>query len=117
IVAMHYTGMAAMRMSAHLYYDRLFLTLSVIIAIGASTAALWLAFRASNVWQRGVAAVIMGFAISGMHYTGMAGASFTAHSMLDEAHGSASVAETSLALAVAGITFLSLACARIASLF
>jgi PAS domain S-box-containing protein len=117
IVAMHYTGMAAMRMSAHLRYDPAFVALSVFIAIGASTTALWLAFRATVVWQRVVAAVVMGFAISGMHYTGMAAASFTAHSMVDEAHGAASFAETSLALAVAGITFVILACALIASLF
>jgi PAS domain S-box-containing protein len=117
IVAMHYTGMAAMRMSAHLRYDQLFVALSVFIAVGASTAALWLAFRATNVWQRVVAAVIMGFAISGMHYTGMAAASFSAHTMVDEARGAASFAETSLALAVAGITFVILVCALIASLF
>src|SRR6202022_687024 len=60
IVGMHYTGMAAMRMSADLSYDRLFVALSVIIAIGASTTALWLAFRTSALWQRMVAAVIMG---------------------------------------------------------
>src|SRR5262249_29142558 len=117
IVAMHYTGMAAMRMSAHLRYDQLYVALSVAIAIGASTAAPWLAFRASNVWERVVAAIVMGFAISGMHYTGMAAASFTAHTMVDEARGTASFAETSLALAVAGITFVILACALIASLF
>ena len=39
IVAMHYTGMAAMRGQADLSYDRLFVALSVVIAIGASTAA------------------------------------------------------------------------------
>ena len=41
ISAMHYTGMAAMRMHADLTYDRLFVVLSVVIAIAASTAALW----------------------------------------------------------------------------
>jgi PAS domain S-box-containing protein len=117
IVAMHYTGMAAMRMPAHLHYDQVFVALSVFIAIGASTAALWLAFRTSVIWQKALAAVVMGFAISGMHYTGMAAAMFTAHSKVDEARGAASVAETSLALAVAGITFVILACALIASLF
>src|SRR5262249_42726172 len=52
IVAMHYTGMAAMRMGADLHYDRLFVTLSVLIAIGAATAALWLSFRTAATWQR-----------------------------------------------------------------
>ncbi len=117
IVAMHYTGMAAMRMPTHLHYDHLFVALSVFIAIGASTTALWLAFRTSVIWQKAVAAVVMGIAISGMHYTGMAAAIFTAHSSVDQPRGTASVAETNLALAVAGITFVILVCALIASLF
>src|ERR1700680_3382624 len=45
IAAMHYTGMAAMRGHVDLRYDSTFVALSLIIAIGASTAALWLAFR------------------------------------------------------------------------
>jgi len=117
IVAMHYTGMAAMRMPAHLHYDPIYVALSVFIAIGASTTALWLAFRTSVIWQKVVAAVVMGFAILGMHYTGMAAAMFTAHSHVDEARGTAGFAETNLALAVAGITFVILVCALIASLF
>jgi len=52
IVAMHYTGMAAMRMAAGLGYDPLFVALSVLIAIGAAVAALWLAFRTAVAWQR-----------------------------------------------------------------
>ena len=71
IAAMHYTGMAAMRGHAELSYDRLLVALSLIIAIGASTAALWLAFRTTDLWQKLAAAVVMGLAISGMHYTGM----------------------------------------------
>jgi NO-binding membrane sensor protein with MHYT domain len=89
IVAMHYTGMAAMRGQAELSYDRLFVALSVIIAIGASTAALWLAFRTTGAGQRLVAAVVMGLAISGMHYTGMRAAIFTAQGPVHEAQGNA----------------------------
>jgi NO-binding membrane sensor protein with MHYT domain len=114
IAAMHYTGMAAMRGHAGLSYDRLFVALSLVIAVGASTAALWLEFRTSDLGQKLVGAVIMGGAISGMHYTGMRAATFTAHS---EAHVNASLDQTSLALAVAGITFVILACASVASLF
>jgi NO-binding membrane sensor protein with MHYT domain len=52
IIAMHYTGMAAMRGLAELSYERLFVALSLVIAIGASTAALWLAFRTTDhLWQ------------------------------------------------------------------
>ena len=113
IAAMHYTGMAAMRGYAGLSYDRLFVALSLVIAVIASTAALWLAFRTSDLGQKLVGAVVMGVAIAGMHYTGMRAATFTAHG----AHTSASLDQTSLALAIAGITLIILACASVASLF
>jgi NO-binding membrane sensor protein with MHYT domain len=107
IIAMHYTGMAAMRGHAELSYDRLFVAASLVIAIGASTAALWLAFRtADNFCQKLVAAVVMGLAISGMHYTAMGGTIFTAHSAVDEIKGIAILDQTNLALVVAGITFV-----------
>jgi C4-dicarboxylate-specific signal transduction histidine kinase len=116
IVAMHYTGMAAMRGHAEPSYDRIYVALSIIIAIGASTAALWLAFRTTALGQKVVAAVVMGLAISGMHYTAMWGTIFTAHVPLHEAQGNASLDQTTLALAVAGITFVILAVASIVSL-
>jgi PAS domain S-box-containing protein len=117
IVAMHYTGMAAMRMAAALQYDQALVAVSFLIAAGASIAALWLAFRTAAVWQQMLAAVVMGFAISGMHYTGMAAATFSAHSGADEVHDVTSIAQTNLALAIAGITFLILILALIASVF
>src|ERR1700680_2715928 len=73
IAAMHYTGMAAMRGHAELSYNPIFVALSLTIAIGASTAALWLAFRTTDLVQKLIAAVVMGLAISGMHYTAMGG--------------------------------------------
>src|SRR5262245_46142086 len=117
IVAMHYTGMAAMRMPAQLSYEPALVGLSVVIAIGASIAALWLAFMAVAAWQRIAAAVVMGFAISGMHYTGMAAAEFAAHAHLDAAPAVAGLAQTNLAIAIAGITFLILVLALLASAF
>src|SRR5438309_6959116 len=116
IAAMHYTGMAAMRGRAELSYDRLFVALSLVIAIGASTAALWLAFRTTDLWQKLAAAVVMGLAISGMHYTAMRAAIFTAHDPIHEAQRNAGLDQTNLALLVTGITFVILACALIASL-
>src|SRR5207253_6878609 len=116
IVAMHYTGMAAMRGHAGLSYDRRFVALSVVIAIGASTAALWLAFRTTEPGQHLVAAAVMGLAISGMHYTAMRAAIFTVHGSVHEAQGHAGLDQTSLALVVTGITFVILACALTASL-
>jgi len=116
IAAMHYTGMAAMREHVDLSYDRIFVALSLIIAIGASTAALWLAFRTTDLGQKLIAAVVMGLAISGMHYTAMGGTTFAAHGPVPEVHGYASLDHTNLALAVAGTTFVILASALIASL-
>ena len=116
IAAMHYTGMAAMRGQAELSYDRLFVALSLVIAIGASTAALWLAFRTTGLRQKVAGAVVMGLAISGMHYTAMGAASFAPYGPVHEAPVSASLGQTTLALAVAGITFVILAFASTASL-
>lgn len=81
IACMHYTGMAALRMLPGIDYDPTLFGASLLIAVGASAAALWIAFRLRRhtpyVWQiRGLAAVVMGVAIVGMHYTGMAAANF-----------------------------------------
>lgn len=81
ISAMHYTGMAAMRMQPGIDYDPTLFGTSLMIAVGASGAALWIAFRLRQHTPyvrliRGGAAVIMGIAIVGMHYTGMAAARF-----------------------------------------
>src|SRR6202030_710691 len=116
IVGMQYTGMAAMRGHAELSYDPLFVALSLVIAIGASTVALWLAFRTTDLGQKLVASAVMGVAISGMHYTAMRAAIFTANGPRHEAQVNASLDQTNLALAVAGITFMILAFASVASL-
>ncbi|QYE34772.1 diguanylate cyclase [Polymorphobacter sp. PAMC 29334] len=77
VATMHYTGMAAMKIPGVLVrYDERLVAASIGIAIAAATLALWLAFRARGSFQRLVAAVVMGAAISGMHYTGMAAAEF-----------------------------------------
>ena len=117
IAGMHYTGMAAMRMAADLSYDSLLVAVSVLIAIGASTVALWLAFRNTGVVQKLVAAVAMGLAVSGMHYTAMEAATFTAASAVDHAQGHASLDQSRLAIAVSATTFLILFLALIAAMF
>ena len=84
IAGMHYIGMAAVHVPPVLRYDRVLVALSVAIAIAASFAALWLAFRfrsdnTHDAWLRKAAsAVVMGLAIAGMHYTAMAAAEFGA---------------------------------------
>lgn len=83
IAAMHYVGMAAMEMSPPVRYSAWIVAASVGIAIAASSAALWIAFTlrgASDeqhiVPKRLGSALVMGLAITGMHYTGMSAADF-----------------------------------------
>ncbi|GHH46264.1 putative bifunctional diguanylate cyclase/phosphodiesterase [[Pseudomonas] boreopolis] len=85
IAAMHYLGMAAMRMQPGIDYHPGWFALSLAIAIAASAAALWIAFRLRSGHRRYVvqplAALVMGLAIVGMHYTGMAAARFPPESI------------------------------------
>ncbi|MBO7745037.1 EAL domain-containing protein [Paenibacillus sp. MWE-103] len=80
ISAMHYTGMAAMQIG--IAYDPLLFACSILIAVAASLAALWLAFylrrgdERGGVWKKLGASLIMGAAVAGMHYTGMRAARF-----------------------------------------
>jgi len=82
IAAMHYVGMAAMRLSAMCHYSASLVTLSVILAIVISFVALWLTFHfrgdtSAGGWLKTLSALVMGAAIPVMHYTGMAAVSFT----------------------------------------
>ncbi|MGD6961027.1 EAL domain-containing protein [Fictibacillus phosphorivorans] len=86
IVSMHYTGMEAMKMNAEINYNPALWTLSAIIAFVASVVALYLLsfvsqnYKTSKIWLVKLgSAVLMGIAISGMHYTGMSAASYKAH--------------------------------------
>jgi NO-binding membrane sensor protein with MHYT domain len=78
VAIMHYMGMAAMRMPAAMTYRLPVVAASVVIAIVAATAALWAALRLRGVVSTLGAALIMGVAVSGMHYTGMAAMSIHA---------------------------------------
>lgn len=72
VASMHYSGMYAMNMGAHMHYDPALFTLSVLIALIAATAALWLAFNLEGNTKMLFAALVMGIAVCGMHYVGMA---------------------------------------------
>ena len=116
IAAMHYTGMAAMRMSGSLAFSPSIVLISVLIAVTAATVALWLTFRQNSVWQKLLAAGVMGLAVAGMHYTGMAAATFSdsRHDAMMEA-GAAAMGQQTLAFYVAGATLLILLLAMLAS--
>ncbi len=72
VAAMHYSGMAAIEAPMRMTYDPLLFGASVVIAIIACTAALWAALSLHTLWSTLGAAAVMGVAVSGMHYTGMA---------------------------------------------
>ncbi|CUJ01598.1 MHYT domain (predicted integral membrane sensor domain) [Achromobacter xylosoxidans] len=72
VAAMHYVGISAMRMPAVFMWNLPMVVLSVLIAVIAASAALWLAFNTQNEFQRAAAAILMAVAVCGMHYTGVA---------------------------------------------
>src|SRR3984957_4534981 len=72
VASMHYLGMSAIRGQDSLSYNPLPVAASVIIAVIAGAAALWARLRLDTLWSTIVASLIMGVAVSGMHYTGMA---------------------------------------------
>jgi NO-binding membrane sensor protein with MHYT domain len=72
VASMHYLGMSAMRMPASVHYQVLIVFASIVIAVVAATAALWAAMNIRGVPATIGASLIMGVAVTGMHYTGMA---------------------------------------------
>jgi NO-binding membrane sensor protein with MHYT domain len=72
VASMHYIGMSAMSMPDSMRYNAGLVALSVVIAVVAGTVALLAALRLDTVWAAFGACLIMGVAVSGMHYTGMA---------------------------------------------
>ncbi|MFF7489241.1 MHYT domain-containing protein [Streptomyces luteogriseus] len=79
VAGMHYLGMAAMRLNGEVGYDPVGVALSVLIAVGAATAALWSAVSIRGFLTSLGASLVMGVAVSGMHYTGMAAVSVHVH--------------------------------------
>ncbi len=80
ISGMHYIGMYSMRMSARIQWNVYLVLLSIVIALAASFGALTISIRLRNKPDRlsllVMASMLMGVAISGMHYTGMVAATF-----------------------------------------
>ena len=120
ISAMHYTGMSAMQMSPPIRYSPPLFIASVLIAVVASLAALWIAFQLRSKHSRLArmaklgSACVMGVAISGMHYTGMAAAQFAPGSVCLAA-ASGSINNTTLAIAIGGSTMAILSLTLIAA--
>ena len=80
IGAMHYTGMAAMRLNAVLSYNLVLVGVSVLVAVTISSLGLWLmtSVRLENVGGRAlIVSAVVGSAIPLLHYAGMAAARFS----------------------------------------
>ncbi|WP_337037565.1 bifunctional diguanylate cyclase/phosphodiesterase [Pantoea agglomerans] len=115
VVVMHYLGMYALLIEPQPDWNALLVALSVLIAFAASGLALWLAFHLRQgdhhlMLMRGLASLVMGIAIAGMHYVGMAAAEFS-HSSMMQPHGVSNaglaVWVTLITLTILGITLLS----------
>jgi len=114
IAAMHYMGMAALLMQPPIQYDPWLFAASVAVAIGASGAALWIFFLLRKdsefvVLHRSGAAIVMGGAIVGMHYTGMAAANFPYDSLCFAASSSVNTRWLALVVIVATVAILVIA--------
>lgn len=85
IALMHYSGMAAMHMDADLRYDPWLFSASLGVAVLMAVSALVLWSRmvhrsTSSIWQQLVLpSLVLGSAITGMHYISMSAARFVSH--------------------------------------
>jgi PAS domain S-box-containing protein len=117
IAGMHYIGMAAMRLSAVCHYSPLLVSVSVLIAVIASLAAIVFTFDyredfRGTVLSKLLSAGVMGGAISLMHYTGMMSANFFPSNVLPNLSRAVGISSLGLsgiaigALVVQGVTIL-----------
>ena len=104
IGVMHYTGMLAIRLPGAMHHDPMMVALSVIVAVVVAMVALRLQF-ASRQSERAIklrSALLMGLAIPGLHYTAMAGASFTGAGVLGDTSYAMNVSNLSSAVLILG---------------
>lgn len=109
VAAMHYLGMAAIQVDGIVNYDAFTVVLSVIIALVAATAALWAAVSVRGFLASLGASLVMGLAVSGMHYTGMAAVSVHLHNSSATAIGDHTGTSLLLPMLLGPFVFLLLA--------
>ena len=81
VCVMHYIGMSAVVLDAELVWEPGIVAASVLIAIVAATAAYWILFRLLALYPqiellRLASSIVAAVAVNGMHYTGMAAATY-----------------------------------------
>ncbi|MCX5396368.1 MHYT domain-containing protein [Streptomyces sp. NBC_00102] len=109
VASMHYLGMAAMDFQGRFAYSTATVTLSVLIAVVAATVALWAAVSLHGFLPSLGAGVVMGAAVSGMHYTGMAALRVHLHPGAAGEAGGETVGSILVPLLVGPLAFLLLA--------
>jgi diguanylate cyclase len=103
IFTMHYIGMSALDASTYMVHDRFYVAASMAIAIAASGLALWLATGRGGRPPLILSAAAFGLAVSGMHYTAMAGV--TLYPFTTTASGAPALSTDLLAIVVAVVAF------------
>ncbi|MFH8467244.1 MHYT domain-containing protein [Streptomyces sp. NPDC017991] len=109
VAAMHYIGMAAIRVNGDLRYEARTVALSVLIAVVAATAALWAAVAIRGFLTSLAASLVMGVAVTGMHYTGMAAVSVHLHGAAGTPDSGDSAHSLLLPMLIGPVLFLALA--------
>ncbi|ASM50433.1 hypothetical protein PESP_a2465 [Pseudoalteromonas espejiana DSM 9414] len=111
IGTMHYSGMAAMELAPLLRYDPITFGLSILVAVGLSFIALFTRYnltrilpKLSTIQARIITATILGSAVAGMHYMGMAATRFVATSPILPQYDGSTTELTFVAIAVATAT-------------
>ncbi|MEU6230514.1 MHYT domain-containing protein [Streptomyces sp. NPDC047042] len=106
VAGMHYLGMAAIHTNGTIGYDAPTVILSVVIAVAAATAALWAAVSIHTLWASLGASLVMGVAVTGMHYTGMAAVSVHLTGVAETAQSSTDLLSFLLAMLAGPLTVL-----------
>ncbi|MFE9040885.1 MHYT domain-containing protein [Streptomyces sp. NPDC012421] len=109
VATMHYLGMAGMRLPGRIEYDPLTVAFSVVIAVVAATTALWAAVSVHGFLASLGASLVMGVAVSGMHYTAMAAVSVHLHGTPAAAGTGAGAGSLLLPMLIGPAVFLILA--------
>ncbi|MFG1428958.1 MHYT domain-containing protein [Roseixanthobacter glucoisosaccharinicivorans] len=107
VMAMHYIGMSAIDMPGHMHHEPRYVLAAGVVAVAASALALWQIERPFVSASRMASAVLLGLAISGMHYTAMAGMSVMAdHGAPMSSTVTPSLSHDLMAMIVAVVSFL-----------
>jgi signal transduction histidine kinase len=82
IGAMHYAGMAAVRVAADAAWDLDYVIASVLIAVAFSAAGMHVAFKSRSLWGYVLGTVLFTLAVCGMHFTGMSAVTYAPNPLI-----------------------------------